>query len=60
MTTRILTLPQRSVIQYMPLAVRGYCLTRSDFLQPLAGVELKIKTVEHEPVQKLQDVLVST
>jgi hypothetical protein len=31
----------------------------SDFLRPLAGVELKIKTVTHEPAQKLQDVLVS-
>jgi Transposase DDE domain group 1 len=59
MTTRIITLPQRGETQYVPLAVLGYCLTRTDFLGPLARVELKIKTVEHAPVQKLQDVLVS-
>jgi hypothetical protein len=59
MTTRILTLPQRCETQYVPLAVLGYCLTHSDFLRPLAGVELNIKTVAHEPVQKLQDVFVS-
>jgi len=59
MTTRLITLPQRCETQYAPLAVLGYCLTRTDFLTPLAGVELDIKTVAHEPVQKLQDVLVS-
>lgn len=59
MTTRILTLPQRCETQYAPLAVLGYCLMRSDVLRPLAEVELKIKTVAHAPMQKLQDVLVS-
>src|SRR5215210_6729845 len=43
-----------------PLGVLGYCLTRTDFLQPvLAPVQLPLKTVQHTPADKLLDVLVS-
>lgn len=45
---------------YAPLGVLGYCLTRSNFLEPVwAQVELPIKTVDHKPGEKLQDILVS-
>ena len=59
MTTRLVVLPQRDETQYAPLAVLGYCLTRTNFLGPLATVALGIKTVDHAPVEKLRDVLVS-
>lgn len=43
-----------------PLGVLGYCLTRTNFLQPvLAPVQLPLKTVQHTPADKLLDVLVS-
>jgi hypothetical protein len=46
--------------QYTPLAVVGYCLTRSQFLQPVwAGLDWDMQTRRHAPVEKLQDVLVS-
>jgi hypothetical protein len=45
---------------YAPLGVLGYCLTRTAFLSPFFdGLSLPQKTVEHEPAEKLQDVLVS-
>lgn len=44
----------------VPLAVIGYCLTRSQVLQPVwSGLKLKMKTYEHQPSEKLQDVLVA-
>ena len=45
---------------FAPLGVLGYCLTRTDFLQPvLAPVQLPLKAVQHTPADKLLDVLVS-
>ena len=45
---------------FAPLGVLGYCLTRTDFLQPvLAPVQLPLKAVHHTPADKLLDVLVS-
>lgn len=46
--------------QYAPLAVLGYCLTRSHFLQPIwAALEWDMQTRQHAPNDKVQDVLVS-
>jgi len=46
--------------QYAPLAVLGYCLTRSHFLQPIwAAREWDMQTRQHAPNDKVQDVLVS-
>jgi len=59
MITRLVVLPQGQETQYAPLAVLGYCLTRTNFLAPLCTVDLNMKTVQHEPVKKLQDILVS-
>lgn len=59
MSTRLVVLPQRHETQFAPLAVLGYCLSRADFFAPLRDVNLGIKTVEHRPEQKLQDVIVS-
>jgi hypothetical protein len=45
--------------QYTPLAVFGYCLTRSQFLQPVWSVlEWDMQTRRHAPTEKLQDALV--
>ncbi|HEU5101939.1 MAG TPA: hypothetical protein VFU22_23115 [Roseiflexaceae bacterium] len=45
---------------FAPLGVLGYCLTRTDFLQPvLANVQLPLKAVQHTVADKLLDVLVS-
>lgn len=45
---------------YVPLAVLGYCLTRTRFLQPVwDSIEWSMKTVQYTPTEKLQDVLVS-
>ncbi len=59
MSTRLVVLPQRSDTSFVPLAVLGYCLTRTDFFAPLREVNLNIKTVRHQPEQKLQDLIVS-
>jgi hypothetical protein len=59
MLTRLVVLPQRQETQYAPLAVLGYCLTRTDFLAPLREVNLNMKKVRHAPAEKLQDILVS-
>ena len=46
--------------QYVPLAVLGYCVTRSQFLYPVwESIEWTMKTCEHTPTNKLQDLLVS-
>jgi hypothetical protein len=46
--------------QYVPLAVLGYCLTRTGFLEPVWGeIEWSMKTIKHRPTEKLQDMLVS-
>jgi len=45
---------------FAPLGVLGYCLTRTRFLAPVwAELELPLKTVDHPPSAKLQDLLVS-
>lgn len=54
----LMTMPEDT--NFAPLGVLGYCLTRTDFLQPvLAPVQLPLKTVQHSPSDKLVDVLVS-
>ena len=58
MSTHLVVLPQRYETQFVPLAVLGYCLTRADFFVPLDAVNLNLKTVQHSPTQKLQDVIV--
>jgi hypothetical protein len=59
MSTRLVVLPQRYETHFAPLAVLGYCLTRTDFFGPLREVNLNIKAVQHRPEQKLQDIIVS-
>ena len=55
---RLIAMPEET--HFAPLGVLGYCLTRTDFLQPVAqGVQLPLKTVQHSPANKLLDVLVS-
>jgi hypothetical protein len=45
---------------FVPLAVLGYCLTRSNALQPLwADLSLKMKLCDHSVQAKFQDVLVA-
>lgn len=60
MTIQIELLSMPTNTQFVPLGVLGYCLTHTHFLDVLfADLELKQKKVEHEPVAKLQDILVS-
>jgi hypothetical protein len=58
MSIRLVVLPQRTETQFAPLAVLGYCLMRTNFFAPLQAVDLNIKAVEHQPHQKLQDIVV--
>ena len=45
---------------FVPLAVVGYCFTRSGLLQPLwSALEVDMKVYDHTPEAKLQDVLVA-
>jgi len=45
---------------FVPLAVLGYCLTRTHLLAPLwADLELPLKTVDYAPSAKMLDLLVS-
>ena len=45
---------------YAPLGVLGHCLVHSQFLAPVwAELDLGLKTVDHPPASKLQDVLTS-
>jgi hypothetical protein len=54
----LMTMPQDT--NFAPLGVLGYCLTRTDFFQPvLAPVQLPLKMVQHSPSDKLLDVLLS-
>lgn len=59
MNTRLVVLPQRTETQFAPLAVLGYSLTRTGFFAPLREVNLGIKALQHQPEQKLQDIIVS-
>ncbi len=46
--------------QYVPLAVLGYCFTRAHVLHPVwNAIEWPMKTYDHTPTAKLQDMLVS-
>jgi len=59
MKTEIVLEPMPTYTQYAPLAVLGYCLTRTGFLQSVwSRIELEVKTYEHTPTEKLQDALV--
>ena len=45
---------------FAPLGVLGYCLTRTEYLAPIwAELDLGMKTVDHSPSAKLQDIIVS-
>jgi len=45
---------------FVPLAVMGYCIGKTRLLQSVwQQIDIPIKTVEHQPLEKLQDVLVS-
>ena len=45
---------------FAPLGVLGYCLTRTQCLSPIwAGLDLGMKSVDHSPQDKLQDVVTS-
>jgi hypothetical protein len=45
---------------FVPLAVVGYCLTRSGLLKPIwSELDLKMRKYDHSAVDKLQDVLVA-
>ena len=46
--------------QCVPLAVVGYCFTRSQLLRPLwSELDLEMKSVEHSVTDKLQDILLA-
>jgi hypothetical protein len=60
MATEIQVVEMREVTSFAPLGVLGYCLTRTQFLDPIwAKLRLPLKTVDHAPQQKLLDLLVS-
>lgn len=60
MATEIQVVEMRDVTGFAPLGVLGYCLTRTQFLDPIwANLTLPLKTVDHAPQQKLLDLLVS-
>ena len=60
MTTEIRLVEMQEETHFAVLGALGYCLSRSGFLTPLwEGLKLNQKTVEHDPAQKLTDVLVS-
>jgi hypothetical protein len=45
---------------FAPLGVLGYCLAHTQFLAPIwAELDLGMKTVDHSPESKLQDVVTS-
>jgi hypothetical protein len=60
MKTEIVLEPLKGQTQYAPLCVLGYCLTRTGFLKLVWDrVDCSMKKREHEPIEKLQDMLVS-
>jgi hypothetical protein len=55
---RLVPMPMETA--YAPLGALGYCLMRTQFLDPLwQSLTLPMKTVDHRPQDKLVDVLVS-
>jgi hypothetical protein len=60
MPTKISLVKLEGQTSFAPLAVLGYCLTRTSFLSPVfAELDLALKTVEHAPSEKIIDVLIS-
>ncbi len=60
MSTTIRVVELKEQTEFVPLAVLGYCLTRTNFLDPVfSELDLPIKTVDHAPSEKLLDLLVS-
>lgn len=60
MKVPIILEPLPTYTQYVPLAVLGYCLTRTSFLSPVWDeIKWSMKTLDHQPAEKLQDMLVS-
>jgi hypothetical protein len=60
MATNIRLIRLESETSFAPLGVLGYCLTRSKFFDPVfSQLKLPIKTVDHQPREKLLDLLVS-
>lgn len=60
MSVQISLEPVHDQCSFVPLAVVGYCLTKTGLLEPVwSGLEVKMKVHDHTPVQKLQDVLVA-
>lgn len=60
MTISITLEPQNGQTRFVPLAVYGYCLTRSHFLEPVwQTIDFDTKVYVHQPREKLQDILVS-
>lgn len=53
---RLVSMPEET--SYAPLGVLGYCLSRQQFLEPVwSELCLPLKTVDHAPEAKLQDVV---
>jgi hypothetical protein len=60
MSTAIRLVALREESNFVPLGVLGYCLMRTQFLQPVfSELRLQQKTVKHLPEAKLIDLLVS-
>lgn len=58
MTRIAVSLTSSSKMSHVPLAALGYALRRAEVLQPLADIELPIKTLTHSPADKLMEGLV--
>ena len=58
MTRIAVSLSRTSSMQHVPLAVLGYTLRRAGVLDPLLGLELPIKALDHTPSDKLVEALV--
>lgn len=59
MSTRIVVSPQHGDTQFVPLAVLGYCLTRTHFFAPFEEVLVCKKALQHQSSEKLLDIVVS-
>lgn len=60
MSVQIYLEPAADECRFVPLAVVGYSLTRSGVLPRLwSGVQIEMKTRDHTPQEKLQDILVA-
>jgi len=60
MSVQIVLDEMKGHCSFVPLAVVGYCFTRSGLLQPLwSPLEVDMKVYNHTPEAKLQDVVVA-